>query len=361
MINNRQNGRRRGRGGPQVRNGSGNGPERGNRIDNRARGNAAQLHEKYRNLARDAQTQGDRVMTEYYLQFADHYFRVLNESRVRFEEQNPNQNQPRRQHSQNDDFDEGFEGEAGDENSEAEVAPRRFDREPRRETAYDDGEQPDRDARGQNGADNGYHRDGQNRDNQNREGQNREGQNREGQQQGRDYRDGQRERGNRDNGNRDNGHGRENRQEGRNEGRNGQQARDNRDNRPVVAEREEQRPSRDAQSPRQLTQAQGELAVTAPAAEAEVVRPRRGRPPRRVETPEAGGAVVQAQIEIDRLPPAFAPSESGESASPARTRRKAAPSVPEAELRAVEGEPAEPAPRRRRARRDAADDSNVAA
>lgn len=115
MINNRQNGRRRGRGGPQVRGaaGGGGGGDRGNRIDNRARGNAAQLHEKYRNLARDTQTQGDRVMTEYYLQFADHYFRVLSESRQRFEEQN----QPRRQREDADfddgdqDGEDGYEGE----------------------------------------------------------------------------------------------------------------------------------------------------------------------------------------------------------------------------------------------------------
>ena len=40
-------------------------------------------------MARDAQLAGDRVQTEYYLQFADHYFRVLSESRARFEEQNP--------------------------------------------------------------------------------------------------------------------------------------------------------------------------------------------------------------------------------------------------------------------------------
>ncbi|MES2498220.1 MAG: DUF4167 domain-containing protein, partial [Pseudomonadota bacterium] len=78
MINNRQNGRRRGRGGgsgaPRP-NGSSGSQDRGNRIDNRARGNAAQLLEKYKALARDAQMQGDRVNTEYYLQFADHYFR----------------------------------------------------------------------------------------------------------------------------------------------------------------------------------------------------------------------------------------------------------------------------------------------
>jgi hypothetical protein len=62
-------------------------PSPGNRQDNRQRGNAAQLHEKYKALARDAQLAGDRVQTEYYLQFADHYFRVLNEGRARFEEQ----------------------------------------------------------------------------------------------------------------------------------------------------------------------------------------------------------------------------------------------------------------------------------
>ena len=85
MINNRQNGRRRGRGGGGQR--SPNTGNSGNRQDNRQRGNAAQLHEKYKALARDAQLSGDRVQTEYYLQFADHYFRVLNEGRARFEEQ----------------------------------------------------------------------------------------------------------------------------------------------------------------------------------------------------------------------------------------------------------------------------------
>jgi hypothetical protein len=86
-MNNRQNGRRRGRGGQQARNGQPGGPSNGSRLDNRARGNAAQLLEKYKNLARDAQMSGDRVNTEYYLQFADHYFRVLNENRARFEDQ----------------------------------------------------------------------------------------------------------------------------------------------------------------------------------------------------------------------------------------------------------------------------------
>lgn len=91
-MNNRQSGRRRGR---NNNNGSNNnrsqsggrgGVDQANRIDSRARGNAAQMIEKYRNLARDAQLSGDRVQTEYYLQFADHYFRVLSDFRARQEE-----------------------------------------------------------------------------------------------------------------------------------------------------------------------------------------------------------------------------------------------------------------------------------
>ena len=82
MINNRQQGnRRRGRGGQPPRNIPGRSD--GNRQDNRQRGNAAQLLEKYKSMARDSQLAGDRVQTEYYLQYADHYYRVLGESRAR--------------------------------------------------------------------------------------------------------------------------------------------------------------------------------------------------------------------------------------------------------------------------------------
>ena len=91
-MNNRQSGRRRGRNNNSNNNnnrsqsGGRGGVDQANRIDSRARGNAAQMIEKYRNLARDAQLSGDRVQTEYYLQFADHYFRVLSDFRTRQEE-----------------------------------------------------------------------------------------------------------------------------------------------------------------------------------------------------------------------------------------------------------------------------------
>jgi len=88
LNQNRNNNRRRGRGNNRGGQGGGN---QGNRIDSRARGNAPQLLEKYRKLAHDASLNGDRVQTEYYLQFADHYFRVIADSRTQREEQRPRQ------------------------------------------------------------------------------------------------------------------------------------------------------------------------------------------------------------------------------------------------------------------------------
>ena len=81
--NNNRNNRRRGRG---NRNQGGNGAQL-NRIDSRARGNAPQMLDKYKKLAQDAHHNGDRVQMEYYLQFADHYFRVIADNKARMDEQ----------------------------------------------------------------------------------------------------------------------------------------------------------------------------------------------------------------------------------------------------------------------------------
>lgn len=86
MNNNRGgNNRRRGRGNNNNNRQQGGGQQI-NRIDSRARGNAPQLLEKYRKLAHDSHLNGDRVTEEYYLQFADHYFRVIADTRVRQDE-----------------------------------------------------------------------------------------------------------------------------------------------------------------------------------------------------------------------------------------------------------------------------------
>ena len=133
MINNRQGGRRRGRGGQGG--GRNLGGQPGNRQDNRQRGNAAQLLEKYKNMARDAQLAGDRVQTEYYLQYADHYFRVLSESRARFEDQRRQRGEDLDDEDDGDDemVDAGEEQGAGEERDERRERSDRGERYSRRE------------------------------------------------------------------------------------------------------------------------------------------------------------------------------------------------------------------------------------
>lgn len=135
MINNRQGGRRRGRGGGGRPPGSNNPGPGNNRQDNRQRGNAAQLLEKYKGLARDAQMQGDRVQTEYFLQFADHYFRVLNENRARFEEQRRSRDD---EYADEDEGDEDLTQEAAEGQGETDEPEIREER-PRREAREDRG------------------------------------------------------------------------------------------------------------------------------------------------------------------------------------------------------------------------------
>lgn len=48
-----------------------------NGPDIKFRGTASYIHERYLQLARDAQSSGDRVLSENYLQHADHYFRLV--------------------------------------------------------------------------------------------------------------------------------------------------------------------------------------------------------------------------------------------------------------------------------------------
>lgn len=48
-----------------------------NGPDIKIRGTVAHILEKYQNLARDANSQGDHVGAENYLQHAEHYYRLL--------------------------------------------------------------------------------------------------------------------------------------------------------------------------------------------------------------------------------------------------------------------------------------------
>ena len=54
------------------------------------RGNVQQLNEKYNNLGNDAASNDDKVLSETYYQFADHYHRLLKEIEISNENKNLN-------------------------------------------------------------------------------------------------------------------------------------------------------------------------------------------------------------------------------------------------------------------------------
>jgi hypothetical protein len=91
-----------------------------NGPDVKVRGSAQTIFEKYQQLARDAQSSGDRVMAENYLQHAEHYFRIVRAS------------QPQHVFVQQQDGGRGFDDDEMDDGSdegdeadtEAEAAPR---------------------------------------------------------------------------------------------------------------------------------------------------------------------------------------------------------------------------------------------
>ena len=49
------------------------------KVPGRNNHNAPKLIEKYNDLAREASSNGDKILSENYLQYADHFTRVLNE------------------------------------------------------------------------------------------------------------------------------------------------------------------------------------------------------------------------------------------------------------------------------------------
>ncbi len=92
--------RSRGRGSRRPQNnsgggGGGNNPNRSfdsNGPEVKIRGSASHVYEKYLQLARDANSSGDRVMAENYLQHAEHYWRILSANQM--QQQYPAQQGP---------------------------------------------------------------------------------------------------------------------------------------------------------------------------------------------------------------------------------------------------------------------------
>ena len=55
-------------------------------FNNRNRGNVSQQYNKYLKLAKEASRSGDRIQSEYYYQFTDHYYRIMLELGINIEE-----------------------------------------------------------------------------------------------------------------------------------------------------------------------------------------------------------------------------------------------------------------------------------
>lgn len=107
-----------------------NGPE-GVKV----RGAAQHVYEKYQQLARDAQTSGDRVLAENYLQHAEHYFRLMRAM------------QPQRPLSEiigRNQFVSGYDIDFEDEGGSAEGAEGEQDAETSSETVETAGDRPSR-------------------------------------------------------------------------------------------------------------------------------------------------------------------------------------------------------------------------
>ena len=117
---NRGNGGRRGGNQQRMQVFDSNGP------DVRIRGTAHQVTEKYVALAKDAASSGDRILAESYLQYAEHYQRIINswdDGGVQ-EGQSRTRRSPSRQDSKEDDLalPSSILGESSDVKSEERTA-----------------------------------------------------------------------------------------------------------------------------------------------------------------------------------------------------------------------------------------------
>ena len=68
--------------------------KRNNTFINKARnkGNVTQQYNKFLKLAKEASSSGDRIQSELYYQYTDHYYRVMVELGISFEEHDGSEN-----------------------------------------------------------------------------------------------------------------------------------------------------------------------------------------------------------------------------------------------------------------------------
>ena len=104
------------------------GHRRSNSFSNdrgRNKGNITQQYQKYLKLAKEASASGDRIQSEYYYQFDDHYSRLMLELGLFIEENLEDQNPVKLKHidkkSENDNnLDEVAETDKGKETTDTE-------------------------------------------------------------------------------------------------------------------------------------------------------------------------------------------------------------------------------------------------
>jgi len=113
---------------PLTRNYESNGP------DVKIRGSAQQIAEKYASLARDAQSSGDRVMAENYLQHAEHYNRIILAAQAQMPVQHTRENR--------DNFDDENDDDRDDAENAAENVEAQPERRPRQHPNDGSGPQP---------------------------------------------------------------------------------------------------------------------------------------------------------------------------------------------------------------------------
>lgn len=157
-----QNKRGRGRGNNNNNNGGGNNNfnrKGGNPLtrtydssgpDVKIRGTAQHIAEKYAALARDAQSSGDRVIAENYLQHAEHYNRIIASAQAQMQERFQRDDRGEYNAADGDDMEvnDGDEGAVAPqqqaEQAERVQQPERQERNERNEPRQERRERPDR-------------------------------------------------------------------------------------------------------------------------------------------------------------------------------------------------------------------------
>ena len=87
-------------------------------FNNRNRGNVSQQYNKYLKLAKEASRSGDRIQSEYYYQFTDHYYRILVELGINIEENTNFEDQKQSNLNEESDENQNESIEANDSDKE---------------------------------------------------------------------------------------------------------------------------------------------------------------------------------------------------------------------------------------------------